>query len=139
MAKKVPEKPERPKLRVLFPESGPKWLVLDPAKLAPVGGMFFTTLAMVYFMILQSMGWVVPPMDIVLGLLKTFVVSYAGTGLFVYFIMRVRDTEFPMADDPHKRLSLNDEDDSDEEDEQRKRRVVPGMNPDEPEEGEDIS
>lgn len=133
--KKVPEKRERPKLRKLFPERGPKWLIMEPARIAPVGGALFAALAMVYYVALQAGGAVIPPMDVVLGVLKTFVVSYAGTGLFIYFVMRVVEREFP-EEDPRRRLGLMGAEEGREHDEYLTM-TVPGMNDDSMQEGED--
>ncbi|MBI2425019.1 MAG: hypothetical protein HYV27_19495 [Candidatus Hydrogenedentes bacterium] len=108
---------------------------MDPARIAPVGGTFFAALAMLYFVALQAGGTAIPPMDVVLGVLKTFVVSYAGTGLFVYFVMRVIEREFP-EEDPRRRLGLSGSEEGQNLDEHLTM-SVPGMNDDSTQEGED--
>ena len=91
MTIKHPKKPDLPKPRLLFPELGPRWLKMEPARLAMLGGLFFSTCVMVFYFIRQCFGSTMALPDVVLGVAKTFLVSYAGTGFFVWYLLRVAE------------------------------------------------
>ena len=98
MAKRKPKKPPRPKLRKWFPHRGPTWLKLEPAGLATVGGLFFTACSVVVYLVRQLTGHDIALQDVVAGVTLTFVVSYAGTGLFVWYLLHLAEDEL---DHPH--------------------------------------
>lgn len=93
MAKRKPKKPPRPKLRKWFPQRGPTWLKLEPAGLATVGGLFFATCSMLVYLARQLFGSDIELPDIVVGVVLTFVVSYAGTGIFVWYMLHLAEGE----------------------------------------------
>ena len=72
---------------------GPRWLKVEPPRLATLGGLFFSTCTMVFYFIRQCLGVAMAPEDIILGVAKTFLVSYVGTGFFVWYVLRVADRE----------------------------------------------
>ena len=72
---------------------GPRWLKVEPARLALLGGLFFSMVVMVFYFIRQITGTLMEPADVLLGVAKTFLVSYAGTGFFVWYLLRVADHE----------------------------------------------
>ena len=98
MPKKKPtyKKPERPK--PVWPwrkAGGPAWLLSEPARLAPLGGAVFALVALTFYFVRQSMGAAMPPMQVFTGVAVTFVVGYAATGCFVWYVLRVSWREFP--------------------------------------------
>lgn len=98
MMSKKPVKPERPKLAPFLGWLGskePRWLIVEPQKIGVVGGTLFATLALLYYVIRQLLGYTMMIQDVVLGVLLTFVVGYAGTGLFVVYILWVGEREIP--------------------------------------------
>ena len=95
---KAPQKPELPKPRDFFPEMGPRWLKVEPPRLATLGGLFFSVCAMLFYFARQCLGVSMAPEDIVLGVAKTFLVAYAGTGFLVWYGLRVADRELVKGD-----------------------------------------
>lgn len=93
MSKKPPKKPDLPKPRNFFPEQGPRWLKVEPARLATLGGLFFSTCVMIFYFIRQCLGTAMELEDLVLGVAKTFLVSYAGTGFFVWYMLRIAERQ----------------------------------------------
>jgi hypothetical protein len=91
--KKKPKTPQRPKTRRWFPQQGQKWLKLEPARLAPIGGLFFATCTMVLYLVRLLLGHDIEPQTVLIGVATTFLVSYAGTGFFVWYILRTAETE----------------------------------------------
>jgi hypothetical protein len=87
------KKPELPKPREFFPDMGPRWIKMEPARLAMLGGLFFSTLLMLIYFVRQLMGATMAPMEMILGIAKTFLVSYAGTGFFVWYLLRIAERE----------------------------------------------
>lgn len=95
-----------------------------------LGGVFFSTLAMVFYFIRQCLGVSMEPETMLLGVARTFLVSYAGTGFFVWYILRVVDEQksAPAA----KHTSLSESETIEEEDIQEWETTGPP--PEEPEE-----
>ena len=48
---------------------------------------------MVFYFVRQQMGISMDPMDMVLGIFRVFLVSYAGTGFFVWYLLRVAERQ----------------------------------------------
>lgn len=93
MLKKKPKTPQRPKTRRWFPPQGQKWLKLEPARLAPIGGLFFSTCTMILYLVRLLLGQEIEPQTVLLGVATTFLVSYAGTGFYVWYLLRTAETE----------------------------------------------
>jgi len=91
--RKKPKITHRPKTRVWFPRQGPTWLKLEPAPLAIIGGLFFSTCTMILYLVRLLLGHEVEPQSIVVATATTFLVSYGGTGFFVWYLLRVAETE----------------------------------------------
>jgi len=89
------KKPERPKPRALFQSNRPSWVILEPARLAPVGGSLFAFVTLLYYLARDWFGTAIAGMDIVVGVAFTFVVGYAATGVFVYWLLWVAARELP--------------------------------------------
>lgn len=96
---------ERPLRRKWIKDSGPAWVVLEPARIAPVGACFFTGLVLVIYLLRSVFGYDMDLMRMVLGVVLTFVLSYAATGCFVWFLLVVADREFPRADNSKRKRS----------------------------------
>lgn len=92
------KKPERPKPRMLFHSNRPSWVILEPARLAPVGGSLFALLTLIYYLARDWFGAAIAGMDIVVGVAFTFVIGYAATGIFVYWLLCVAARELPEED-----------------------------------------
>ena len=71
-----------------FPREGQKWLKLEPARLAPIGGLFFATCTMLLYLVRLLLGYSIEPQTIVVGVATTFLVSYGGTGFYVWYLLR---------------------------------------------------
>ena len=97
---------ERPLRRKWIKESGPAWVVLAPSRVAPVGGFFFTALALTFYIAKQALGYETDFLRMVFGTVFTFVLSYAATGLFVWFLLIVGEREFPILEKEHGRRGL---------------------------------
>lgn len=80
---------------------GPRWLKLEPLPLAMLGGVFFGTLAMVFYFIRQCLGVPMAPDTVLIGVARTFLVSYAGTGFFVWYILHVAEEHRSGLDTKH--------------------------------------
>lgn len=93
MLKKKLKSPPRLKTRRWFPPQGQKWLKLEPARLAPIGGLFFSTCTMLLYLVRLLMGQEIDPQTVLLGVATTFLVSYAGTGFYVWYLLRTAETE----------------------------------------------
>jgi len=89
------KKPERPKPRALFHSNRPSWVILDPARLAPVGGSLFAFATLLYYLARDRFGTAIAGLDIVVGVAFTFVIGYAATGIFVYWLLWVAARELP--------------------------------------------
>ena len=97
MLKKKQKSPPRLKTRRWFPPQGQKWLRLEPARLAPIGGLFFSTCTMLLYLVRLLMGQEIEPQTVLLGVATTFLVSYAGTGFYVWYLLRTAETELAEA------------------------------------------
>jgi len=95
--KKKPKSPIRPKTRRWFPQQGQKWLKLEPARLAPIGGLFFSTCTTVLYLVRLLLGQEIEPKTVVINVATTFLVSYAGTGFYVWYILRTAENELDHA------------------------------------------
>lgn len=93
MLKKKPKSPPRLKTRHWFPPQGQKWLKLEPARLAPIGGLLFATFTMILYLVRLLLGHEIEPQTVLIGVATTFLVSYAGTGFYVWFLLRTAETE----------------------------------------------
>ncbi len=93
MLKKKPKNPTRPKTRRWFPQQGQKWLKLEPARLAPIGGLFFATCTMILYLVRLLLGHEIEPQTILIGVATTFLVSYAGTGFYVWYLLRTAESK----------------------------------------------
>jgi len=98
MTKQNYQKPERPKLRHHRP-GPPQWLVLEPARIALVGGSFFATLALGVLFVRQWLGTPIGVAQTIIGVGLTGVVGYTATGFFVCFLLRVAERELSAAPD----------------------------------------
>ncbi len=93
---KQPKKPERPKPWSPWESRGASgWIVLEPVRLAPLGGTVAGVLALAYFLLRQSWGEYYSPGDVLVGAGLAFVVGYAATGLFVWYLLHVIWRELP--------------------------------------------
>ncbi len=110
---------------------GPRWLKVEPLRLAMLGGVFFGTLAMVFYFIRQLLGAPMEPEAMLLGVARTFLVSYAGTGFFVWYILRVADDQLSAPAAKNAGLS---ETETMEEEEEIQEWETTGPPPEEPEE-----
>ncbi len=76
------------------------WLVLDPHRTGMVGGALAGWLAAIVYGVLALARWEAvfgPPQLVSVAL--SFVVGYAGTGIFVLYLLRVGEREFPLPED----------------------------------------
>ena len=118
---KKPEKPERPKLAPFLGWLGAKeakWLIVEPRKIGLFGGAVFGTLALVFYFIRQLLGHPMMIQEVLIGTFFTFVVGYAGTGLFVVYVLWVGEREIPEETeekDRRKSERRSEEDSTDEE------------------------
>ena len=122
MSSKKPKykKPLRPKPTWPWAKSDrPVWLLAEPVRLAPLGGVVFALVALLFYFFRQSMGTAMPVMQVVTWVAATFVVGYAATGCFVWYVLRVSWREIPPEEKPHKHkargLDLDDEPPADSE------------------------
>jgi len=104
--KKKTRNPLRPKTRRWFPTQGQKWLKLEPARLAPIGGLFFAACTMILYLVRLLTGQEIEAQQIIVSVAATFLVSYAGTGFFVWYILRTAENEL---DHPAARLGHDHE------------------------------
>ena len=89
---------------------GPRWLKIEPSRLAMLSALFFSTCVMLFYFIRQCLGVSMGPVEVLLGVAKTFLVSYAGTGFFVWYLLRVAERELPQTSKkPLKRMHIRAE------------------------------
>lgn len=69
---------------------------MEPARLAPVGAALFALLALLFYVLRQFQGVSMAVGDVVVGVALTFVVAYAATGIFVYYVLRLAEHERPV-------------------------------------------
>jgi hypothetical protein len=91
MGKKKIVPPEWPRARSWLAPSESAWLVMEPSRLAPVGGVVFALGAMLFYFVRQLRGAAMAPGDVIVGVLLTFVVAYAATGVIVYYVLRAAE------------------------------------------------
>lgn len=87
-------KPERPRLR-RSRKATEQWLILEPSRLAAVGGAFCAVLVLVVNLLRQLLGGVVSPGNVLVAASLTFVVSYTLIGVFVWYLLWVAEKEWP--------------------------------------------
>lgn len=87
-----------------FPTQGQKWLKLEPARLAPIGGLFFAACSMLLYLVRLVLGQEIEVQRIVVSVATTFLVSYAGTGFYVWYVLRMAENELdhPASKPAHK-------------------------------------
>lgn len=84
------KKPDWPRPRLPFKDWGrPAWLVLNPVKLAPPGGVLCAVSALSYYLFRQWLGYTMAPQDVLVGVSLVFVGGYAVTGIFVWYLLQV--------------------------------------------------
>lgn len=93
---------ERPRL-AQAPAREAYWIVLDPHRTGMIGGVFFGWLTVAFYALLGLLRWqpMFGPSQLVSAGLA-FVVGYAGVGLFVYYLLRIGEREFPLPVAPPK-------------------------------------
>ena len=110
MAKKETVRPELPKVRRhKWRDAG--WLAMEPAKLGTVVACFSAGLALLFLFVRQRLGTPMPIGDVALGVVKTFVVSYVATGLFVLYLLWVAERELAPPEESKKLKSLKEDED----------------------------
>ncbi len=67
----------------------PGWIVLEPARLAPLGGAVAVVLALTYYLLREWWGVPMAASDVIVRVALVFVVGYAATGIFVWYVMAV--------------------------------------------------
>lgn len=92
--------PERYRPRRWFDPNLRYWFILEPARLGMVGGAVAAVGTLTYLYIRQQMGLVMEPSYVLFRIALAFVVSYALTGLFVYYLVWVADRELNAAPAP---------------------------------------
>ena len=72
--------------------------------MATVGGLFFAACSMVGYLLRQLAGHPATLSEIVAGVALTFIVSYAGTGFFVWYMLHLAEVELghPHLADTHE-------------------------------------
>jgi len=105
--KKKSQAPPRPKLRNWFPRRERTWLKLEPARLATVGGLLFSTCSVVIYFARQLAGAPVSVQEILTGVALTFLVSYTGTGFFVWYMLYLSEKERPQPRDQRKSQAID--------------------------------
>lgn len=58
-----------------------------------VGGLFFTTCTMVFYLVRHLAGAAMELQDILAGIALTFFASYTGTGFFVWYMLYLAERE----------------------------------------------
>lgn len=95
-----------------------------------IGGLFFSTCVMIFYFVRQLLGTPMDPPDVVLGVAKAFLVSYAGTGFFVWYLLRVAERNLNR---PSPNVEADESSYDDDEDEWEEHNGLP------PEESEEQS
>mgnify|MGYP006296687055 CR=1 FL=1 len=106
---KQPQKPERPHLHRFFHSDRPQWLSLEPARLALVGGSLCATLTLVVYVIRQYFGTPMDPFSVLFGVTLTFFVSYAATGILVWYLLWVAEREIPREEESPRKPEQGEE------------------------------
>ncbi len=82
----------------------PFWLIMDPSRVAPVGGVGCGLLALLVYFARQMAGVALAPGSVLVGTALSFVVGYAATGIFVYFLLRVAEVELGPAEEAEEEI-----------------------------------
>jgi hypothetical protein len=88
---KFQHRPAHPRLKRFYTPAARAWIIMDPARLALLGATVISWLALVIFFLVK--GDALRPLALLVRVGATFVVSYAGIGLFVCFIIWVAERE----------------------------------------------
>jgi hypothetical protein len=87
-------KPGRPRLRRPR-KRAEQWLILEPARLAALGGAVCGLLVLLVNLLRQVAGIPVSPGNVLVAAALTFVVSYTLIGVFVWYLLWVAEKEWP--------------------------------------------
>lgn len=87
-------RPERPRLRRPR-KAAEQWLILEPARLAALGGAICAVLVLAINFLRQVSGAPVAPGTVLVAAALTFVVSYTLIGVFVWYLLWVAEKEWP--------------------------------------------
>lgn len=68
---------------------------MEPTRLAMLGAVFFSWLALIYYLVRLWLGTAYTPQAVILGVVWTFLVSYAAVGVFVCYLLGVAARELP--------------------------------------------
>jgi len=85
-----------PKRRQLVRARKPGWIVLEPSRIGMAGGAAAGTFALIVYYLRGLFGDPVPPIDVLIGALLTFVVGYGAVGLFVWYLLIIAEREIPV-------------------------------------------
>lgn len=92
-AGKKTKRPEQPKLRNVFGKPDSAWLILEPHRVGLLIATLITTVLLSIQFIRQLQGTTVDTGSLLVGALTLFVVSYGASGLFVWYLLYVRERE----------------------------------------------
>lgn len=70
--------------------------MLEPARLAPLGGTTAAVLALAYYLFREWMGLPMSAATIIVRVSLSFVVGYAATGILVWYVLQVLWRERPV-------------------------------------------
>jgi len=65
------------------------WIVVEPIRLAPLGGAVAGMVALAYFLLRQWRGESYSPGNVIVWVGLATVVGYAATGIFVWYLLHV--------------------------------------------------
>jgi hypothetical protein len=88
-------KPERPRPRQFKRTDRPVWMNLHPKTLAPIGGVAFSLVMLLVYLIMYLANTPADPVQMVIGVLLAFVLGYGVTGGFVFYVLYVAEREIP--------------------------------------------
>jgi len=94
--KKKIKRPEPPRLRNWMGKPNSAWLILEPHRVGLLVATIAATLLLLVQFIRQLRGGLVDLEALILGALTLFVVSYGAVGIFVWYLLYVREREFPV-------------------------------------------
>jgi len=90
---KKPKRPEQPRLRNVFGKKNAAWLILEPHRVGLLVGTAAATLLLTVQFVRQLRGGLVMLESLLIGALTLFVVSYGAAGIFVWYLLYVRERE----------------------------------------------
>lgn len=93
----------RPQYRRIFKDTGPQWLVLEPHRLGLIAGSLFTVIVLVVYSVIGVWRGPLPFGQQLIGAMATFVVGYAGVGIYVWYLLYVTEQEFGPEVEPEKK------------------------------------